>query len=81
LPDPLCSFPLEKRGPAFRKDLPPSLVERLITWFQENYEHGIHGPPCAPMPEWSPAISPARISLRRIGRCRPLPVLKADRRC
>ncbi len=69
LPPPLSTAPLEKRGSAYRRDLPPSQVKQLIMWFKKTYTPGIHGVPCSSLPEWSPTVSPSRIDLQRIGRC------------
>ena len=66
----LSAANLEKRGPAYRRDLPPSQVEKLIGWFERTYAPGIHGEPCSPLPEWSPTVSRARVDLQRIGKCR-----------
>lgn len=43
LPDSIKSLPLEKSGQRYRSDLPPDKVQLLISWFEQNYEMGIHG--------------------------------------
>ena len=40
--------PIEKKGPAFRKDFPEGFICQLAGWVQETYEIGKHGEPCVP---------------------------------
>jgi len=72
LPNRLRTAAIEKRGPGYRKDLPPSQVESLIQWFEVNVEpgRGDHMP-CSPLESWQPTPSLLHIGLRRVGRCRP----------
>lgn len=50
LPDKLRTLPLEKRGPSYRADLLPDSICLLISWLEENFNYGMHGEPCAPLP-------------------------------
>jgi hypothetical protein len=46
LPSEFTTRELEKKGPGFRRDYPPTLLRRLLRWFERNFEIGMHGDPC-----------------------------------
>ncbi len=38
---------LVKVGPGFRRDYPAVALQKLVSWFESNYQTGVHGAPCA----------------------------------
>ena len=74
LPSHLRYAQLEKRGPSYRKDLPPSQVKLLIEWFESRYKPGCNGEPCSPMKNWSAKVVRSRIILKSVRKCRQVVV-------
>lgn len=37
---------LEKKGPGYRRDYPAERLPKLVKWFDQKYEPGMHGDPC-----------------------------------
>jgi hypothetical protein len=41
------NYPLEKKGPGYRRNFDDKFIQRLVNWFANSHKIGRHGDPCA----------------------------------
>lgn len=67
IPTKHLNHPFEKRGPGYRQDFGEDFVEAFAKWLEDNYEVGVHGPPCKPHSGVDLPTCPPKV--RTKGRC------------
>lgn len=61
IPQRFSDYPLEKKGPGYRRDFSESFIKEFTGWLDDNFRVGTYGPSCKP----SEQLTGRRCSPRR----------------
>lgn len=68
IPQKYLKHPFEKRGPGYRCDFTEEYVEEFVTWLEDTFKVGVHGPPCRPRTDFRTPVCPSKARRTRCTR-------------
>lgn len=61
IPSRFLKYPLEKKGPAFRRDFDEDFISDFVAWLDGAFKVGLSGSPCKPDPDLRTSECPSKV--------------------